>query len=234
MQIALKPSYKVKRNWEIIVIGRIEQYLIDIGVRELKIDENYISGAHLYTGLLVPPRSGIRITQNTEEITTEKREEDLEKLYIKKYGCLPQVPETQRISTTTAVLINLFLDGKIRENAVLSMPVWRKNICLLETEVILPNSDIEEGEKLLMKIIELFLPGHIKFSVNPTWFSWAAQAESFRIEDKKEKWGAIGVLRPEIINLRKANSTEETAVIVGIPVKTLAKYCAVLKSDSLY
>ena len=224
MQITLSPSRDVKRNQEIMVIGKIEEYLTAIGMKALNMDKNFMSGTEIYTNLLVPPRSGIRINPKDISGTVEKKNGKLEELYRKKYGCFVQAPECQRISTTTAVLISRFLCGEIHENTFLSMPVWRGKNCFFETEIILPDSSLPEGEKILTKIFELFLPEDTAFSVNPTWFSWASQAENFRIENQEEKWGAIGVLRSELAELKEENFSKKKVVIIGLPVKTLSKY----------
>ena len=222
MQIAFENGYSdISINKEIEAMGIIEEYLLKIGLKRLVYDKSIISGEEQYTNLLVPPLSGIR-EKRTGIINNEEDKSRMTEIFIRKYGCLTPTPEICMISTTTAIMINEYLKGKIDENAFYSGIVTRKHEEMYELEILLANATLEEGEKLLMKIISVFIDKKREFVVNPTWFSWASMAENIREDKSKNKWGALGVVRPEIIECSQYNLSKKV-IIIGVPIVTLAQ-----------
>ena len=47
-------------------------------------------------------------------------------------------------------------------------------------------------------------------------------AENIREDKSKDKWGAIGVVRPEIIECSQYNLSKKV-IIIGVPIVTLAQ-----------
>ena len=222
MQITLSDSHHVMKNGIIEVIGTIESILLYKGMKPLQYYSNEIEGNAVYTNLLVPPKSGIRSTDFLACGIEDNIDPELKSLYIKKYCYLPASPEVQQISTTTAILINEYIKGNIRRDVFLSVPVRRNKKTFWELEIMLPYATITEGENTLIHILENMITDEISLSINPTWFSWASQAENFRLDNSNKKWGAIGVLRREICNLNKTVISNHEPVIIGVPVNTLA------------
>lgn len=222
MQITLSDSHRVVKNGIIEAIGTIESILMYKGMKPLQYDANEIEGIAVYTNLLVPPKSGIRFTDHLSCSIEDNTDPELRSLYIKKYCFLPAVPKVQQISTATAILINEYIKGNIRRDVFLSVPVRRKRKTLWELEIMLPDATLTEGENALIYILENIIMDEISLSINPTWFSWASQAENFRLDKSNEKWGAIGVLRREICDLKKTVVSDHEPVIIGVPVNMLA------------
>ena len=227
MQIAFQNGYAdIHTNKEIEVMGTVEDFLAALGLECLEYSEKTIPGEELYTNLLVPPLSGIRQeTEGTEE-TEETRSPEpdrngIAEIFLQKYGCLPQTPAAGPVSTTTAILLNEYLKGRIRKSSFCSQVVTRKHKKMRELEILLVDATLEEGEELLLKILSLFTEAGREFVVSPTWFSWASMAENIREEGSREKWGAIGALRPEII-ASSSCALPEKVVILGIPIAALA------------
>lgn len=224
MQISLRKAPEVKRNHLIEALGYMEEYLINIGLTPLQAEGEAMSGDDLYTRILVPPESKIRPKNIINETSKRKSFSKLDSLYHKKYACLPAVPKTEVLSTLTAYLISQYCKGNICRNSFLSAPVKRKGKDFWELEAVLLDTGMAEGEELLAGVLHLFSMEDMVFSVNPTWFSWASMAENIRLANHPIKWGAIGLVRDEIVGSGLNFQGGHRVVLVGIPVATIADY----------
>lgn len=230
MQFALKKSYYSESNKEISILKRIIDFLICNGIEEYTPCKQEMSSFYMNDLLLAPPSSTVREQQRTVKENSLENQSDLTHEYIyqlhkSRYGYYSEDKTVKRIATTTALMLEHILEQKSNQNFFCYNIVERGGEEMQEMEIALLNVTYTQARNFYYRLISYVMNKKIDLVEIPTYFSWAEAAVAFRLEDRKLKYGALGFVRDELLNLRNLENGKDmtSACIIGLPLNTLFK-----------
>lgn len=211
------------------VIANCEKFLFCNGFSANYYDKSDMNNFDQNDLLLLPCDHPVRKNQQNSEKNLKSEYNLTQRRYVydlhqKLYGKHTQLSTTQKIATTTAILVNDILKDRITSDSYCIYQSTRSDKRqFIEMELALFDRTIESVTFFYQRMIEFVLSSKLNLYGVPTYFSWGSFSMKFiNPSHPQVRFGAMGYVRSELLKLSSKN-TNKFICLLGLPVESLSK-----------